>query len=151
MASCSRLSVRVLIAVLVASTAQAQAQTPAASQVSGDWLATVTTSNVADFRVYLTAMRRGPNAYAAYSRPGALRPFMSWRHYWIGRLLRKLPPQLSAVRLDSMTLRPAGDSTLLRGVFTSQMLGTYQMYGSVRRSEERRVGKECRSRWWPYH
>src|SRR5439155_11581791 len=24
--------------------------------------------------------------------------------------------------------------------------------GSVRRrSEERRVGKECRSRWWPYH
>ena len=20
-----------------------------------------------------------------------------------------------------------------------------------RRSEERRVGKECRSRWWPYH
>src|SRR5262245_66368085 len=22
---------------------------------------------------------------------------------------------------------------------------------SVRRSEERRVGKECRSRWWPYH
>ena len=25
-------------------------------------------------------------------------------------------------------------------------------YGHVlRRSEERRVGKECRSRWWPYH
>src|SRR2546425_9887757 len=23
--------------------------------------------------------------------------------------------------------------------------------GSVRRSEERRVGKECRSRWSPYH
>src|SRR5688572_26104763 len=22
---------------------------------------------------------------------------------------------------------------------------------STRRSEERRVGKECRSRWWPYH
>ena len=21
----------------------------------------------------------------------------------------------------------------------------------VLRSEERRVGKECRSRWWPYH
>src|SRR5207245_7672243 len=21
----------------------------------------------------------------------------------------------------------------------------------LRRSEERRVGKECRSRWWPYH
>ena len=24
-------------------------------------------------------------------------------------------------------------------------------YGSERRSEERRVGKECRSRWSPYH
>ena len=23
--------------------------------------------------------------------------------------------------------------------------------GIVGRSEERRVGKECRSRWWPYH
>src|SRR5690606_33576697 len=23
--------------------------------------------------------------------------------------------------------------------------------GLVQRSEERRVGKECRSRWWPYH
>src|SRR5207244_8267821 len=23
--------------------------------------------------------------------------------------------------------------------------------GTVGRSEERRVGKECRSRWWPYH
>src|SRR3972149_8140085 len=22
---------------------------------------------------------------------------------------------------------------------------------SLQRSEERRVGKECRSRWWPYH
>ena len=24
-------------------------------------------------------------------------------------------------------------------------------HGSVNRSEERRVGKECRSRWSPYH
>ena len=25
------------------------------------------------------------------------------------------------------------------------------LYGKLRRSEERRVGKECRSRWSPYH
>ena len=25
------------------------------------------------------------------------------------------------------------------------------LYPSIRRSEERRVGKECRSRWSPYH
>src|SRR5882762_10500129 len=24
-------------------------------------------------------------------------------------------------------------------------------FGDAPRSEERRVGKECRSRWWPYH
>ena len=24
-------------------------------------------------------------------------------------------------------------------------------YNTIRRSEERRVGKECRSRWSPYH
>src|SRR3989449_3088236 len=29
--------------------------------------------------------------------------------------------------------------------------GTHQAYGVVTRSEERRVGKECRSRWSPYH
>ena len=26
-----------------------------------------------------------------------------------------------------------------------------KMFPSLRRSEERRVGKECRSRWSPYH
>src|SRR5260221_8281519 len=26
-----------------------------------------------------------------------------------------------------------------------------QMMQTALRSEERRVGKECRSRWWPYH
>src|SRR2546428_10662214 len=29
--------------------------------------------------------------------------------------------------------------------------GTAQIRGASRRSEERRVGKECRSRWSPYH
>src|SRR5690606_14960657 len=28
---------------------------------------------------------------------------------------------------------------------------TYMRYEEVARSEERRVGKECRSRWWSYH
>ena len=27
----------------------------------------------------------------------------------------------------------------------------YPLYGDADRSEERRVGKECRSRWSPYH
>ena len=29
--------------------------------------------------------------------------------------------------------------------------GTVKWFNSVLRSEERRVGKECRSRWSPYH
>ena len=29
--------------------------------------------------------------------------------------------------------------------------GAWAMAGGVLRSEERRVGKECRSRWSPYH
>src|SRR2546430_15051854 len=27
----------------------------------------------------------------------------------------------------------------------------YFIFGTIQRSEERRVGKECRSRWSPYH
>ena len=29
--------------------------------------------------------------------------------------------------------------------------GTYEVLNETGRSEERRVGKECRSRWSPYH
>ena len=37
-------------------------------------------------------------------------------------------------------------ATVLRPVFT-----LYYMLQDEKRSEERRVGKECRSRWSPYH
>ena len=30
-------------------------------------------------------------------------------------------------------------------------MALFAFYGSKVRSEERRVGKECRSRWSPYH
>ena len=55
------------------------------------------------------------------------------------------------------------DSVLFRDPVTKKQLfkETYRSYGSDaglshgfwqhRRSEERRVGKECRSRWSPYH
>src|ERR1019366_10520149 len=32
-----------------------------------------------------------------------------------------------------------------------QMALSYTLYANDNRSEERRVGKECRSRWSPYH
>ena len=33
----------------------------------------------------------------------------------------------------------------------NEVLAPYLTLGSEERSEERRVGKECRSRWSPYH
>ena len=51
---------------------------------------------------------------------------------------------------------PAGSgkstvSRLLAEALEGGILDTGAMYRAVARSEERRVGKECRSRWSPYH
>ena len=43
-------------------------------------------------------------------------------------------------------------SGLFTGNFRKMWSGVQQIFsGFIRRSEERRVGKECRSRWSPYH
>src|SRR3712207_7799980 len=56
-------------------------------------------------------------------------------------------------RQGGMTTAPASRNLFL---FTDAKLGHQHGYydgwvGDVFRSEERRVGKECRSRWSPYH
>ena len=49
-------------------------------------------------------------------------------------------------------LRPRLDEAERRAEATAAALVTAQAdLASARRSEERRVGKECRSRWSPYH
>ena len=48
--------------------------------------------------------------------------------------------------IKKATLVLEGGAT--RGVFTS---GVLDLLMEKERSEERRVGKECRSRWSPYH
>src|SRR3712207_9478508 len=40
-----------------------------------------------------------------------------------------------------------GTVTIVQGTFADDVVGDYELH----RSEERRVGKECRSRWSPYH
>ena len=50
--------------------------------------------------------------------------------------------------LDYMVYMIRYDSTF--GRFQGE-LGTYEHGLIINRSEERRVGKECRSRWSPYH
>src|SRR2546428_7687165 len=36
-------------------------------------------------------------------------------------------------------------------IFLTILLSTFSVGSALARSEERRVGKECRSRWSPYH
>src|SRR5436309_16101877 len=47
------------------------------------------------------------------------------------------PPEASGLSAPVTPWRSRSDDTLLRSA------------GRLHRSEERRVGKECRSRWWP--
>src|SRR5688572_33468763 len=64
---------------------------------------------------------------------------------------------VGAVRLSPLRRGLAIDSTVdiftfyvpHRHVYGEQWIKF--MKDGVNRSEERRVGKECRSRWWPYH
>ena len=45
----------------------------------------------------------------------------------------------------------AGAAAALESGRESMLAETELAFGVVPRSEERRVGKECRSRWSPYH
>ena len=52
--------------------------------------------------------------------------------------------KFSDVEFKDEIIRELGDTKTLLLIFENWFLRT-------RRSEERRVGKECRSRWSPYH
>src|SRR5260221_12156271 len=49
--------------------------------------------------------------------------------------------------------RSLGDGQVdFKAIFSKFAQYDYQGWASLEwRSEERRVGEECRSRWWPYH
>ena len=44
-----------------------------------------------------------------------------------------------------------GKTTYIRDFFKQDENSGNSKYEAIHRSEERRVGKECRSRWSPYH
>jgi len=46
---------------------------------------------------------------------------------------------------------PIGVLCIRRTLAGGQLAGLLSGLGAATRSEERRVGKECRSRWSPYH
>ena len=59
-----------------------------------------------------------------------------------------------AIIVDEMTLEKTGGAVeAYRDALEADGLSTYIVSGNWKnpRSEERRVGKECRSRWSPYH
>ena len=66
-------------------------------------------------------------------------------------------PVLSAEAMEYLAIRADGvylDVTAGLGGHTGEIarrLTTGFVIANDRRSEERRVGKECRSRWSPYH
>src|SRR5260370_26919300 len=58
------------------------------------------------------------------------------------------------IRTESTTIVKAGGARAQLGAsawLVSGVACAFARAGSTRRSEERRVGKECRSRWSPYH
>src|ERR1039457_3311178 len=58
-----------------------------------------------------------------------------------------LPAQLEWMRRFVSGMSPTADSFILLAITLRPSVALYSIY----RSEERRVGKECRSRWSPYH
>src|SRR5690348_18484038 len=65
----------------------------------------------------------------------------AWRHF--ARLLWLIPLLYAVVRVPI---------DRFFWLFYHTMLGrSADAIAVTGRSEERRVGKECRSRWWPYH
>ena len=66
---------------------------------------------------------------------------------------------VSAIRVKDKTkaeaegkakVRPVLRSLVKGGIVAKRKIDSYRA-AAVSRSEERRVGKECRSRWSPYH
>ena len=59
-------------------------------------------------------------------------------------------PQKRGVCTVVKTSTPKKPNSALRKVARVRLTNGYEVTAYIR-SEERRVGKECRSRWWPYH
>src|SRR2546425_8449823 len=73
-----------------------------------------------------------------------LRPAESFFGYPGPRLMRAIE--------DEIAQGDAGDiARLVQRIYNALMSNSYRADAADWRSEERRVGKECRSRWSPYH
>src|SRR6266516_7778673 len=81
-------------------------------------------------------------------------------HTWLADVVLRLRPIGTLfVNLLTMVVIPLIATALFAGIAKLgdlRVMGrlvtrTLAFFWGTARSEERRVGKECRSRWWPYH
>ena len=92
------------------------------------------------------------------SEPGGADPGMDWRTRGVhvvraGDLDSNTAQTLGMNRAAAITAARHGAEFLWAGtvdIHPGAATGAHH-HGPVERSEERRVGKECRSRWSPYH
>ena len=77
------------------------------------------------------------------------------RRFAEGARLRAVPPKGSALKLSELTVEGSRWHQGILHVLFEEIAGRDQAEAArgtmLYRSEERRVGKECRSRWSPYH
>ena len=62
-----------------------------------------------------------------------------------------MTPTKKANEMSEKELASYIDQSVLKPEFTQEEIRKYIREGINYRSEESRVGKECRSRWSPYH
>jgi len=116
--------------------------------------------------VLLLAWLAAPAAWAAhaYAQFGDIKYPKGFSHFeWVNPDAPKggdlsLVPPLRITNLDKLnpfTLKGTSPPAMGGLIFETLLTGTLDepttAYGLLARSEERRVGKECRSRWSPYH
>ena len=65
--------------------------------------------------------------------------------------MARVTGKVSARQIDDWMAEKSGLLTKAQALTTMGLAETAQPLWASARSEERRVGKECRSRWSPYH
>src|SRR5258708_37840506 len=103
-------------------------------------------------KAQLREIRGGVVSYVFQEPAASLNPVFRGGNQ-IKESLRLHPPEAATddagIRLLKLVGIPAPESR--RRDYPHQLSGGMQQRVMIARSEERRVGKECRSRWSPYH
>src|SRR5688572_32991832 len=80
------------------------------------------------------------------------RPQRAQRRGELDAGIERIVGQRSDINLNQINVTPLADDPLNPGIqFTAPLGALGTPFGHLGRSEERRVGKECRCRWSPYH